>query len=124
MGTSLIGLLPQNTYSGLIKVGNNTAIDGTLKTLSDGAGNDLTLQVSTASVNFTGSVGINAATVDASAKLQIDSTSQGLLLPRMTTTQVNAISSPATGLMVYNTTLDCPVFRDSTGWRKISHTNM
>jgi hypothetical protein len=124
MGTSLIGLLPQNTYSGLIKVGDNTAINSSLKTLSDGAGNDLTVQVSSTSINFTGSVGISATSVDASAKLQIDSTTQGLLLPRMTTTQINAISSPAAGLMVYNTTLECPVFRDSTGWRKISHTNM
>ena len=53
MGTSLIGLLPQNTYSGLIKIGDNTAINSTLKTVSDGAGNDLPMQVSTETVNFT-----------------------------------------------------------------------
>jgi len=53
MGTSLIGLLPQNTYSGLIKVGDNSAINSTLKTLSDGAGNDLPMQVSSNLVNFT-----------------------------------------------------------------------
>ena len=56
MGTSLIGLLPQNTYSGLIKIGDNTAINGTLKTVSDGAGNDLPIQVSNAGVNFTGTL--------------------------------------------------------------------
>lgn len=56
MGTSLIGLLPQNTYSGLIKVGNNTALNTTLKTLSDGAGNDLPMQASTTAINFTGTV--------------------------------------------------------------------
>jgi len=53
MGTSLVGLLPQNTYSGLIKVGDNSAINSTLKTLSDGAGNDLPMQVSSNLVNFT-----------------------------------------------------------------------
>ena len=53
MGTSLIGLLPQNTYSGLIKIGDNTAIDSTLKTVSDGAGNDLPMQASTSAINFT-----------------------------------------------------------------------
>ena len=52
MGTSLVGLLPQNTYSGLIKVGDNSAISGTLKTLSDGAGNDLPMQASASAVNF------------------------------------------------------------------------
>jgi len=54
MGTSLVGLLPQNTYVGLIKVGNNTALNATLKTLSDGAGNDLPMQASTTAINFTG----------------------------------------------------------------------
>jgi hypothetical protein len=59
MGTSLIGLLPQNTYSGLIKIGNNTALDGTLKTLSDGAGNDLPMQASSSLINFTKNASVN-----------------------------------------------------------------
>jgi len=57
MGTSLIGLLPQNTYSGLIKIGDNTALDGTLKTLSDGAGNDTVLALSNTSLQIGGSTG-------------------------------------------------------------------
>lgn len=59
MGTSLIGLLPQNTYSGLIKIGDNTAIDSTLKTVSDGAGNDLPMQVSSSTINFTKNASVN-----------------------------------------------------------------
>lgn len=39
----------------------------------------------------------------ASAKIQIDSTTQGLLIPRMTNAQRLSITSPATGLMVYCT---------------------
>lgn len=53
MGTSLLGLTPATTYDALIKVGDNGPIDGTLKTLSDGLGNDLPMQVSTETVNFT-----------------------------------------------------------------------
>ena len=49
-------------------------------------------------------VGINNETPDASAELDITSTTGGLLMPRMTKTQRDAISSPATGLMVYQTT--------------------
>lgn len=51
--------------------------------------------------------GINIGTggLVASAKLSVESTTQGFLPPRMTTAQKNAISSPATGLMVYDTTL-------------------
>jgi hypothetical protein len=59
-----------------------------------------------------------------SASFQIDSTTRGMLMPRKTTTQINAIASPATGLEVYNTTLECPCFYDGTAWRKVSHTTM
>ncbi len=48
-------------------------------------------------------VGINTETPDASAALDITSTTGGLLVPRMTETQRDAISSPATGLMIYQT---------------------
>ena len=55
----------------------------------------------------------------ASSKLTINSTTQGVLFPRMTTTEKNAISSPATGLVVFDTTLGklC-VF--STTWQTIT----
>jgi hypothetical protein len=53
MGISLTGLTPSTTYDALIKVGDNGPIDGTLKALSDGLGNDLPVQASTTAVNFT-----------------------------------------------------------------------
>jgi len=68
-------------------------------------------------------VGANTTQI-ASAQLQVDSTTSGFLPPRMTTTQINAIASPANGLEVYNTTLACPCFYDGTSWRKVSHTTM
>jgi hypothetical protein len=52
-----------------------------------------------------GTVNIGTNTSVASAALQIASTTQGFLPPVMTTTQKNAISSPATGLIVFDTTL-------------------
>jgi len=50
-------------------------------------------------------VGINSdgSTPDNSAMLDIKSTSSGLLIPRMTLAQRNAISSPAAGLLIYQT---------------------
>ena len=48
-------------------------------------------------------VGIGTTTPDASSALDITSTTKGLLIPRMTETQRDAISSPATGLMIYQT---------------------
>jgi predicted DNA-binding antitoxin AbrB/MazE fold protein len=51
------------------------------------------------------SVGINSdgSAPDASAMLDVKSTSKGFLSPRMTAAQRGAIESPATGLMVYQT---------------------
>lgn len=63
MGTTLTGTQIQNTYDSLIKVSDNTTIDGTTKNLSDGVGNDLPVRFSTGSTVFTGSVDFTSATV-------------------------------------------------------------
>jgi hypothetical protein len=62
--------------------------------------------------------------LDNSAKLQINSTNRGFLAPRMTTAQINAITTPANGLEVYNTTLAQPCFYDGIAWRKVTHSTM
>jgi len=49
-------------------------------------------------------VGIGTSAPDASAALEIESTTQGLLPPRLNGLQIINITSPAEGLMVYNTT--------------------
>ena len=48
---------------------------------------------------------IGGSTPNPSALLDLQSTSKGLLPPRMTTAQRDAIALPATGLIVYNTDL-------------------
>jgi hypothetical protein len=53
---------------------------------------------------------------DASAAFQIDGTNRGFLQPRLTTTQKNAISSPAAGLQVYDSTTNAPNYYDGTAW--------
>ena len=61
-------------------------------------------------------VGIGTTTPDASAELDVTSTTKGFLPSRMTTTQRNAITSPATGLTIYNTTTNCTEFFNGTIW--------
>lgn len=70
-------------------------------------------------IKATGDMAIGTNSMHASAKFQVDSTSQGVLPPRMTTTQKNAISSPAEGLMVYDLTLHKMSYYDGTSWNNI-----
>ena len=52
-------------------------------------------------VSATSQVGIGTSTPNASAMLEVSSTSKGVLLPRMTSAQMSSISTPAEGLEVY-----------------------
>ena len=63
-------------------------------------------------------VGIGTSTPHASAALDLTSTTGGLLLPRMTNAQCQAISPPVAGLMVYVTDLNGGsfVFYDGNSW--------
>ncbi|MEM1323044.1 MAG: H-type lectin domain-containing protein [Bacteroidota bacterium] len=57
---------------------------------------------------------------DPSAMLDVSSTDKGLLIPRLTTTQRNNISNPATGLMVYDLNQNSFWYYNGTGWTRIS----
>ena len=69
-------------------------------------------------------VGIGTTTPDASAALDITSTTGGLLMPRMTNAQRIAIASPVAGLLVYVTDFDGGtfLFYNGTGWKELSLT--
>jgi hypothetical protein len=261
MATSLNGTTPQATYESLLKLGDNSALSASLKRISDGAGNDTPIEISTAAVQFGGSTGMywdntnrrlgigtnapttslqvstfkstsindNGTTVNfapsyntytngklavgvgdgvgrltvrgsgatsattafrvednggnpaftvtdnrgcnfeslatfnsnvtfrgandtqsalnmrfvvpgatktflinkdysnspsASALLQVDTTTQGFLPPRMTTAERDAIVSPATGLKVYNTTLGTTDTYDGTTWQRVGRSTL
>lgn len=65
-------------------------------------------------------IGIGGASNEVCAALNIQSTTQGVLIPRMTTAQRNAISIPLEGLLIYNTsTKQFEVF-DGTDWAEPS----
>jgi len=61
-------------------------------------------------------VGIGTTTPNASAKVEIASTTQGFLPPRLTTVQRDAIASPAAGLTIYNTTVNCLQWWNGSIW--------
>jgi hypothetical protein len=67
------------------------------------------------------SVGVNTNMPDPSAALDVTSTTQGMLVPRMLAAQRTMIASPATGLLVYQT--DAPAgfyFYNGTAWTALS----
>ena len=58
------------------------------------------------STNLYPQVGIGTTTPDSSSSLDVFSTSKGFLMPRLSTAERDAIILPATGLMIYNNTLN------------------
>jgi hypothetical protein len=69
--------------------------------------------------NTSGAMIVNSSTPNASAILQADSTTQGFLPPRLTTAQKNAISTPASGLVVYDTTTNKLCCYNGTSWNDL-----
>ena len=66
------------------------------------------------------SINNTSAVAHTSSMLDITSTTKGLLIPRMTTAQRNAIVAPATGLMVYDTNLNGVWFYNGSAWSNVN----
>jgi hypothetical protein len=71
-------------------------------------------------IDSSGNVGIGTSSPNASAILDAQSTTKGVRMPNMTTTQKNAISSPAAGLMVFDTTLAKLCVYTGAAWQTIT----
>jgi hypothetical protein len=114
--------------------GGGNIMSSSAPSLIGGSTTGLAIRFATGIVMGTGSAGYHYMSVDnalfsaglgavnlaslknASAVLQADSTTRGFLPPRMTTTQRDAIASPATGLQIYNTTTNANNYYDGTAW--------
>ena len=70
-------------------------------------------------------VGIGTTSPSSGAMLDITSTSSGVLIPRVTQTQRNAISSPTTGVLIYQTD-NTPGFYyyDGSAWTPVGNDNL
>src|SRR5689334_20275196 len=65
-------------------------------------------------ISFSQNVGIGTTTPNAKAALDIKSTDKGILFPRLTTAQRNAIADPPDGLHIYNKDERCLNYYDSS----------
>jgi hypothetical protein len=111
----LIGCVANGGHTAIFTKGNNSGSTA-LRVTDQNVGASVNHFI----VDFVGASGFGIAngttTVNASAQVEIQSTTKGFLPPRMTTTQRNAIASPAAGLIVYDTTLNLPHFFNGTIW--------
>ena len=68
-------------------------------------------------LTVSGGVGIGTATPDASAQLEVSSTSKGLLPPRLLAAARDGIAAPAVGLLVYQTDAPAGLYSyNGTAW--------
>ena len=110
------------TGTGVI-IGNNTtdihSVTGSFQTQ-----NISTLSITSSIVSssniLASSIGINTNTPDSSTVADIVSTTKGILIPRMTTTQRDAISTPASQLLISNTTKNTLDQYNGTSWNSIA----
>lgn len=70
-------------------------------------------------IKNSGRIGINNSSPNASSILDIVSTTSGILIPRMTTAERDAISTPLEGLLIYNATTHTFNFRNDSAWGEI-----
>jgi len=130
-GQLLIGTTTKGTFaldvngtarvSGVLTASTQISVASRIDIFNDGANGCIAMQTLTNTLNLRkyvkvlgddGGFGNN----NASAALQIDGTNRGFLPPRLTTTQKNAIATPAAGLQVYDTTLNQMSYYNGTTW--------
>ncbi len=75
------------------------------------------------SAQVQGKFGTNQNALDINAAIEVESTSKGVLLPRLTTAQQNAMVSPTNGMLIYNTDSACFVLRRAGVWRSLCAAN-
>ena len=111
----LVGCVTNGGHTAIFTKGNNSG--STAIRITD---QNVGASINHFLVDFAGASGFGIANgttvVNASAQVEIQSTTKGFLPPRMTTTQKNAIATPAAGLMVYDTTLNLISYYNGTSW--------
>ena len=70
-----------------------------------------------------GSLGIGTATPNSTSILDVQNSTKGILVPRMSTIQRNAISNAATGLLVFDNSTGSFWFKGAANWIELVDTS-
>ena len=111
---NLTGQKFKDVYKSFLTLADNVGLTNVLKRVSDGFGVESPIYVSDSEVAIDSPMAVGATTIDPSAQLQIDSTSKGFLMPRMTAQQAEGLQSPAQGLLIFVTSTKDNF--DAIGW--------
>jgi len=118
-GTDISG---SNLYLvGGLGTGTGSTGDVVIRGANTGStGTTLATELDRVTFKADGRVGFGTPTPAATSIVDVTSTTQGFLFPRMTTTQKNAITSPAEGLIVYDLTLHKLCIYTGAVWETIT----
>lgn len=112
----LSGYLDNTDAQTLSLAGSDLSISGG-NTITLPNDNDWTVNGSDIHNANAGNVGIGTATP--AGILDVTSTTSGVIMPRMTAVQRNAIATPVNGMMVYNTDEDCMNVYQAGAWQSL-----
>jgi hypothetical protein len=117
---ALVDAINSTIYGDYLQLAGSGPMSTTLKALEDPDGNlaQLFLAIDKTAISGPLKVGDSSAN-NASAILEISSTTKGVLFPKMTVAQRDAIVSPAIGLMIYNTDEFIINSWDGTEWTTV-----
>lgn len=105
-----VGIGEPNPNAKLDIRGNGTSSSSSSLNVSDANSNAIL------TVRDDQKVGIGNSTPDASAVLDIQASNAGILIPRLTDNQMNAVANPAAGLLVYNSDQNKFFFFNGSQW--------
>jgi len=116
---------PALTNGTFFQVAINGGVDARMASNIRGTGTYLPMTFYTGGseqvrIDTSGNVGIGTSSPNASAILDVQSTTKGVRMPNMTTTQKNAIASPAAGLMVFDITLSKLCVYSGLAWETVT----
>jgi hypothetical protein len=107
-------------YFTLINIWTTTAATLAVRNIASQTANSLQIENSSSTVlsgfDVNGGLFVGSTSLNASAIIEATSTTKGFLPPRMTNAQMVAITTPATGLMVYDTTNNKVNVYDGSAW--------